>query len=149
MSKMLAEKEANKYAEENELRLVTVISTLIVGPALGSELGFSTQLSLSLLSGKEFQILFLFNINALKLFYFLEGNEGMIHGLREMQCLSGSISLVHVEDLCRAHIFVAEEKFDAVAVAAGRYICCAVNTSLPELSCFLRMRYPQHRLTTE
>ncbi|XP_074586051.1 anthocyanidin reductase ((2S)-flavan-3-ol-forming)-like [Curcuma longa] len=122
VSKVLAEKEAIKYAEENELSLVSVIPALIVGPAIGSELGHSTQLSLSLLSG----------------------NEGMIRGLRLMQCLSGSTSIVHVEDLCRAHIFVAEEKF-----AVGRYICCAVNTSLPELACFLRMRYPQHRLTTD
>ncbi|KAG6481464.1 hypothetical protein ZIOFF_058068 [Zingiber officinale] len=122
VSKVLAEKEAIKYAEENELSLVRVIPSLIVGPAVGSVLANSTQLSLCLLSG----------------------NEGMIRGFRQMQCLSGSISMVHVEDLCRAHIFVAEEK-----VAAGRYICSAVNTSLPELACFLRMRYPQRRLTTD
>jgi nucleoside-diphosphate-sugar epimerase len=58
--------------------------------------------------------------------------------------ISGSISLVHVEDICRAHIFVAENP-----AASGRYICCAVNTSLVELAQFLSKRYPQYNVPTE
>lgn len=61
-----------------------------------------------------------------------------------MQMLSGSISISHVEDVCRAHIFVAEKES-----ASGRYNCCAINTSVPELAKFLKNRYPQYNIPTE
>lgn len=64
--------------------------------------------------------------------------------LKGMQMLSGSISITHVEDVCRAHIFVAEKPS-----AYGRYICCAANTSVPELALFLSKRYPQYKVPTE
>ena len=120
VSKVLLEKEAFKFAEENKMSLVSVIPTLTMGdPASGACHG--VMLSLSLLSG----------------------NEHMINGLRMMQSLSGSISFTHVDDMCRAHIFVAEKES-----AAGRYICCAVNTSLPELAGFLSKRYPKYHVPT-
>lgn len=72
------------------------------------------------------------------------GNEFLINGLKGMQMLSGSISITHVEDVCRAHIFVAEKES-----ASGRYICAAVNTSAPELAKFLSKRYPQFKIPTE
>ncbi|XP_042381028.1 anthocyanidin reductase ((2S)-flavan-3-ol-forming)-like isoform X2 [Zingiber officinale] len=122
VSKVLVEKEATKYAAENGLSLVTVVPPPILGPTTGSDLPYSMLLGLSLLTG----------------------NEDMIHGLGMMQSLSGSISFVHVEDLCRAHIFVAENE-----LAAGRYICCAANTSAPELARFLRMRFPQYPVPTD
>ena len=53
------------------------------------------------------------------------------------------MQLVHVDDLCRAELFVAEE--DA---AAGRYICCAVNTTVVELARFLARKYPQYNVKT-
>jgi len=61
-----------------------------------------------------------------------------------MQLLSGSISITHVEDICRAHIFVAEKES-----ASGRYIVCAHNTSVPELAKFLSERYPRYEIPTE
>jgi anthocyanidin reductase len=53
------------------------------------------------------------------------------------------VQLVHVDDLCRAEQFVAEE-----ASAAGRYICCGVNTTVVELARFLAHRYPQYGVET-
>ncbi|KAL3372646.1 hypothetical protein AABB24_004937 [Solanum stoloniferum] len=61
-----------------------------------------------------------------------------------MQMLSGSISITHVEDVCRAHIFVAEKES-----ASGRYICSAVNTSVIELASFLKKRYPTLYVPTD
>lgn len=61
-----------------------------------------------------------------------------------MQMLSGSISITHVEDVCRAHVFLAEKES-----ASGRYICCAVNSSVPELAKFLNQRYPEFKVPTE
>ncbi|XP_019152203.1 PREDICTED: vestitone reductase-like [Ipomoea nil] len=46
------------------------------------------------------------------------------------------IPFVHVDDLASAHIFVFEHPN-----AEGRYTCCAVNTTVGELSAFLSTRY--------
>ncbi|WP_216080105.1 hypothetical protein, partial [Shigella flexneri] len=72
------------------------------------------------------------------------GNEFVMNAMKGMQMLSGSISIVHVEDVCRAHIFLAEKES-----ASGRYICCNANTSVPELAKFLNKRYPQYKVSTE
>lgn len=72
------------------------------------------------------------------------GNELLINGLKNLQKKSGLISLTHIEDACRAHIFVAEKES-----ASGRYNCSAFNTSLRELAEFLKKRYPQYNVQTE
>ncbi|KAE9607162.1 putative anthocyanidin reductase ((2R,3R)-flavan-3-ol-forming) [Lupinus albus] len=61
-----------------------------------------------------------------------------------MQLLSGSVSITHVEDVCRAHVFLAEKES-----ASGRYICCAHNTSIRDLARFLSERYPQYSIPTK
>lgn len=121
-SKTLAEKAAWKYAEENKIDLVTVIPSLMAGPPLTSDIPSSIHLAMSLITGNEF----------------------LINALKGMQMLSGSISISHVEDVCRAHIYVAEKES-----ASGRYICCAANTSVPELAKFLNKRYPHYKIPTE
>ncbi|XP_031398230.1 anthocyanidin reductase ((2S)-flavan-3-ol-forming) isoform X2 [Punica granatum] len=121
-SKTLAEKAAWKFAEENNLDLITVVPTLMAGRSLTLDVPSSVCLAMSLLTGNEF----------------------LINGLKGMQMLSGSISITHVEDVCRAHIFVAEKES-----ASGRYICCATNTSVPELAKFLSKRYPQYKVPAE
>ncbi|KAL5731023.1 hypothetical protein ACHQM5_003788 [Ranunculus cassubicifolius] len=122
VSKTLAEKEAWKYAEENSVDLITVIPPLMAGPSITPKVPTSICLAMSLLTGNEF----------------------LINGLKGMQMLSGSISLTHVEDVVRAHVFLAEKEF-----ALGRYICCAVNTSVPKLAGFLSKRYPEYKVPTE
>ncbi|XP_004504947.1 anthocyanidin reductase ((2S)-flavan-3-ol-forming) isoform X1 [Cicer arietinum] len=121
-SKTLAEKAAWKFAEENDIDLITVIPTLTIGPSLTLDIPASVGLAMSLITGDEF----------------------LIDSLKGLQFLSGSISITHVEDICRAHIFVAEKES-----ASGRYICCAHNTSVPELAKFLSKRYLQYKIPTE
>lgn len=121
-SKTLAEKAAWKFAEENNIDLITVIPTLMAGSSLTSDVPSSIGLAMSLITGNEF----------------------LINGMKGMQMLSGSVSIAHVEDVCRAHIFVAEKES-----ASGRYICCAANTSVPELAKFLSKRYPQYKVPTD
>ncbi|KAF3325638.1 anthocyanidin reductase [Carex littledalei] len=122
VAKVLAEEAAFKFGEENNLSVVTMLPTLTIGPFLMPTVNTSIALSLSLLTGQE----------------------ELINGLKGMQMISGSISIVHVEDICRAHIFVAENP-----AASGRYICCAVNTNLVELAQFLSKRYPQYNVPTD
>ncbi|VVA30748.1 Hypothetical predicted protein [Prunus dulcis] len=122
-SKTLAEKTAWKFAEENNIDLITVIPSLMAGSSLTPDVPSSIGLAMSLITGNDFLI---------------------NHALKGMQLLSGSISITHVEDVCRAHIFLAEKES-----ASGRYICCAVNTSVPELAKFLNERYPEYKVPTE
>ncbi|KAK8551586.1 hypothetical protein V6N12_040219 [Hibiscus sabdariffa] len=77
-------------------------------------------------------------------FQHFAGNDFLINALKGMQMLSGSISITHVEDVCRAHVFLAEKE-----TASGRYICCAVNSSVPELAKFLDKRYPEFKVLTD
>ncbi|KAG5246847.1 Leucoanthocyanidin reductase family protein [Salix suchowensis] len=121
-SKTLAEKAAWKFAEENNIDLITVIPSLMTGPSLTQDVPSS---------GKP--------VNVID-----TGNEFLINAMKGMQMLSGSISITHVEDVCRAHIFLAEKES-----ASGRYICCAVNTSVVELAKFLNTRYPQYQVSTD
>ncbi|XP_010418142.1 PREDICTED: anthocyanidin reductase isoform X1 [Camelina sativa] len=122
VSKMLAEKTAWEFAEENNIDLVTVIPALIAGNTLLSDPPSSLSLSMSLITGKEMHLT----------------------ALKEMQKLSGSISFIHVDDVARAHLFLAEKE-----TASGRYICCAYNTSVPETAGFLRQRYPKYNVLSE
>ncbi|KAK7368908.1 hypothetical protein VNO80_10941 [Phaseolus coccineus] len=121
-SKALEEKAAWKFAEENHIDLITVLPTLTTGPSITLDIPTSVALATSLITGNDF---------------FLKAFKGI-------QLLSGSISITHVEDICRAHMFVAEKES-----ASGRYIVCAHTTSIPELAKFLSKRYPQHQIPTE
>ncbi|XP_039004508.1 anthocyanidin reductase ((2S)-flavan-3-ol-forming)-like [Hibiscus syriacus] len=121
-SKTLAEKTAWRYAEENNIDLVTVIPSLMTGPSLTPDVPSSIELATALISGNDF----------------------LVNALKAMQMLSGSISITHVEDVCRAHVFLAEQES-----ASGRYICCAVNSSVPELAKFLHKRNPEFQVPTD
>jgi anthocyanidin reductase len=39
----------------------------------------------------------------------VSGDEAKIRILQQIETVSGSISLVHVDDLCRAEVFLAEK----------------------------------------
>lgn len=121
-SKTVAEQAAWKYAKENNIDLITVIPTLMTGPSLTADVPSSIGLATCLLTGTEF----------------------LIGAMKGMQMLSGSISITQVEDVVRAHVFLAEKE-----TASGRYICCAVNTSVPELAKFLNNRYPEYNVPTD
>jgi anthocyanidin reductase len=73
----------------------------------------------------------------------ISGDDERIRILELIQRASGSIAMVHVDDLCRAKIFVAEAEDEA---ASGRYICCSLNTTGVELARFLAAKYPQYNV---
>ncbi|CAN6229683.1 unnamed protein product [Urochloa humidicola] len=118
VSKVLLEKEASRFAEEHGMSLVTVLPVVTVGSA---PIRQRVPASLSLLSGNEADFAVL---------------DGIERG-------TGCIPMVHIDDLCRAELFVAEDD-----TAAGRYICCALNTTVAELARFLADRYPQYGVKT-
>jgi len=48
----------------------------------------------------------------------------------------GSIALVHIEDICNAHIFLMEH-----AKAEGRYICSTQSCTLSNLAALVSKEY--------
>jgi anthocyanidin reductase len=122
VSKTLAEQAALQYGKEQGLDVVTIIPVLVVGPSITPSVPSSVQLALS----------------------FLTGNPHTLQAIKGMQLVSGSISLVHVDDVCSAHIFLMENPS-----AEGRHICCPINTSVPQLAKHLSKRYPQYNVPTQ
>ncbi|PRQ57619.1 putative dihydroflavanol 4-reductase [Rosa chinensis] len=53
------------------------------------------------------------------------------------------LSLVHVDDLVNAHIFLFEN-----SNAKGRYICSSTPTSIDEMYRFLSIKYPNFQMPT-
>jgi len=117
VSKVLLEKAACRFAEEHGISLVTVCPVTTIGAAPSLNFNTSVPSSLSLLSGDEVWL------GVLKL----------------TERTAGLVPLCHVDDLCRAELFVAE-----APAAAGRYICCGLNTTIAELARFLARKYPQY-----
>ncbi|KAG7545998.1 NAD(P)-binding domain superfamily [Arabidopsis suecica] len=106
LSKLVSEEEAFRYAKEREMDLVSVITTTVSGPFLTPFVPSSVQVLLSPITGDT------------KLFAILSAvNKRM-----------GSIALVHIEDICRAHVFLMEQP-----KAKGQYICCVDNIDMHEL----------------
>ncbi|KAL6651452.1 hypothetical protein ACP70R_010377 [Stipagrostis hirtigluma subsp. patula] len=122
VSKVLLEKAACRFAAEHGISLVTVCPVITVGAAPAPAVQTSVPNCLSLLSG----------------------NEAQFAVLRYIETECGALSFVHVDDLCRAEVFVAEE-----AAAAGRYICCSLNATILELARFLADKYPQYPVKTQ
>ncbi|KAL6651449.1 hypothetical protein ACP70R_010374 [Stipagrostis hirtigluma subsp. patula] len=122
VSKVLLEKAACRFAAEHGLSLVTVCPVVTVGEAPARKIHTSVPACLSLLSG----------------------DEAAFGVLRRIEMATGCVPLVHVADLCRAEVFVAEE-----GAATGRYICCSVNTTILELARFMAAKYPQYPVKTE
>ncbi|CAL5014723.1 unnamed protein product [Urochloa decumbens] len=91
VSKVLLEHEACRFAEEHGISLVTLCPVLTVGAAPATRVRTSVIDSISLLSGDEKGL-------------------GVLKGIEKT---SGSVQLVHVGDLCRAELFVAEQEHAA------------------------------------
>ncbi|XVE80275.1 hypothetical protein DITRI_Ditri14bG0127100 [Diplodiscus trichospermus] len=119
LSKLLTEEAAFKFADENGIDLVSVITTTVAGPFLTTGLPSSIQVLLSPVTG--------------------DPKYSSI--LSAVIARMGSVALVHIEDICSAHIFLMEQ-----ARAEGRYICCACSTPMSELINLLVQEYPSSNI---
>ncbi|CAL5070180.1 unnamed protein product [Urochloa decumbens] len=116
VSKVLLEKEASRFAVEHGISLVTVCPVVTAGAGRPHQ-----RPGLPLPSVRD---------------------EAAFWALRGMEA-SGVVALVHIDDLCRAELFVADQP-----AAAGRYLCCGVNTAAREIVRFLSENYPQYTVKT-
>lgn len=65
------------------------------------------------------------------------GDPNLLPILASVNSRMGSIALVHIEDICNAHIFLMEH-----VDAQGRYLVCTRSCLLSELIELLRKEYP-------
>ncbi|XP_008244331.1 PREDICTED: dihydroflavonol-4-reductase isoform X1 [Prunus mume] len=115
LSKILTEEAAFRFANENDINLVSVITSTVGGPFLTSKVPSSIRVLLSPITG-----------------------DSEFHGiLSAVNARMGSIALVHVEDICSGHIFLMEH-----AKAEGPYICAAQSYPISELVNYLAQAYP-------
>ncbi|KAJ9680790.1 hypothetical protein PVL29_019952 [Vitis rotundifolia] len=114
ISKTITERAALDFAQEHGLDLVTVIPSFVVGPFICPRFPGSVNTSLALVLGDQQQYHILM-----------------------------SIPMVHVDDVCSAHIFLLE-----YPDAKGRYICSSDRLTLNEMSEFLSAKYPQLPIPT-
>ncbi|KAK7262661.1 hypothetical protein RJT34_30236 [Clitoria ternatea] len=114
LSKLLTEEAAFKFAKENGIDLVSVITSTVAGPFFTVNVPSSVKVLLSPLTGETEYLKILSAVNA----------------------RMGSIALVHIEDICSAHIFLMEH-----AKAEGRYICSSQSCTLSNLATYLSKQY--------
>ncbi|KAG5546370.1 hypothetical protein RHGRI_018523 [Rhododendron griersonianum] len=115
LSKLLTEEAAFQFAKQNEVDLVSVITTTVAGSFLTETVPASIRVLLSPITGDPMFSSILSAVNS----------------------RMGSIALVHVEDICSAHMFLMEH-----ARAEGRYICSARSCVMSELVDHLAKEYP-------
>ncbi|KAI3469935.1 hypothetical protein Pfo_026598 [Paulownia fortunei] len=114
VTKTLAEKAALDLAEKLGLDLVSVLPTWISGPFICSHCPDTVHITMALIFG----------------------DKRHYHLLKDT-------SLVHVDDVARAHIHLLE-----YPDAKGRYICAAVKFTIEELCEFTSTRYPEYQMPT-
>ncbi|KAK7342570.1 hypothetical protein VNO80_25525 [Phaseolus coccineus] len=114
LSKLLTEDAAFQFAKDNGIDLVSIITSTVAGPFFTANVPTSVKVLLSPLTGETEYFKILSAVNA----------------------RMGSIALVHIEDICRAHIFLMKH-----AKAESRYICSSQSCTLSNLATLLSKVY--------
>eukprot|EP00253_Pinus_taeda_P027024 PITA_27024 len=122
VSKTLAERAALQYGNEQGLDVVTINPVLVAGSAINPNVPQTVEVVLSLLTGTPRDI----------------------EAFKVIQMVYGFASLVHVDDVCSAQIFLMDNPS-----AVGRHICCSVNSPIPQLAHYLSKRYPQYNVPAQ
>ncbi|KAL6179279.1 hypothetical protein ACLB2K_050795 [Fragaria x ananassa] len=123
-SKTLAEKAALSYNDfdDSKLEVVTLPCDLVGGESLVSYLPFSVGGILAQLTGD------LFSCNALKF----------------MQEFMGSVPLVHIDDVCQAHIFCMEQP-----LMEGIFCCAVARHTIKKIAIYFQETYPEYKIHEE
>ncbi|XP_015968388.1 putative anthocyanidin reductase [Arachis duranensis] len=125
-SKTLSEKEMLSYNNnENgcgELEVVTIPCGLIGGDTIQSFASGSIALCLSLITG----------------------NSETYKTLKFLESLLGKVPLVHIDDVCEAHILCMEN-----SSMKGRFLCASSYVSIAEIAGYYIQHYPEFNVKQE
>ncbi|XP_057968863.1 putative anthocyanidin reductase isoform X3 [Malania oleifera] len=125
-SKTLAEQEILSYNNEkeagNELEVVSLVCGLVGGDTILPYLPSSMETFVSQLTG---------NYSFYDTLKFLEG-------------LLGAVPLVHIEDVCEAHIFCMEKPY-----LKGRFICAVANPTITDIAAQFQENFPDLEIAGE
>jgi bifunctional dihydroflavonol 4-reductase/flavanone 4-reductase len=117
ISKTLAEKAAIEYSlNSGQMEVVTILPGYVGGSGIISTFAYSCNEILGPITGN-------------------------CEGLKSSESSEGCISLVHIDDLCEAHIFLMEQP-----KVQGRHVCVVGSLSLSQLADFIHKRYPHFTL---
>ncbi|PRQ57626.1 putative vestitone reductase [Rosa chinensis] len=112
ISKTLTERAVLEFSDKNGLDVVTIIPSLVVGPFICPKLPSSVQSALALVLGNRDEYPILMNL-----------------------------SVVHVDDVARAHIFLFEHHD-----AKGRCNCSSDVITIEEMAKFLSAKFPEFQI---
>uniref|UniRef100_A0ACD5YZT9 Uncharacterized protein n=1 Tax=Avena sativa TaxID=4498 RepID=A0ACD5YZT9_AVESA len=121
-SKSLSEKELLRYNETEGPRafeVVTLACGLVGGDTIQPILWSSIPLVVSPLTG----------------------NEAYHNSLKFMQAVMGSVPLVHIDDVCEAHVFCMEQPS-----MAGRFMCVAGYPTMQDYLARFAANHPDHKI---
>ncbi|KAG2723364.1 hypothetical protein I3760_02G167300 [Carya illinoinensis] len=115
----LTERAVLEFGEKHRLELdvVTIIPSLVIGPFICPKLPSSVSVALAMILGNE------------DVYSFLNARIAS--------------SMVHVDDLATAHIFLLE-----YLNVKGRYICSSDGMTIQQMSEFLVASYPEFQIPT-
>uniref|UniRef100_M8CLD8 Bifunctional dihydroflavonol 4-reductase/flavanone 4-reductase n=1 Tax=Aegilops tauschii TaxID=37682 RepID=M8CLD8_AEGTA len=132
VAKILAEKSAWEFAKENNIDLVAVLPTFVIGPNLSPVLGPTASDVLGLFKGDASLKLCRYPLHD-TLNKVLNLNHAA--GETEKFTIFGRMGYVHIDDVASCHILVYE-----TAGAKGRYICNSAGET-EKFTIFGRMGY--------
>ncbi|KAL8491341.1 hypothetical protein ACS0TY_023100 [Phlomoides rotata] len=115
VSKILAEKAAMEAAKENNINFISIIPPVVVGPFIMPAFPPSLITALSPITG----------------------NEAHYSIIKQGQ-------FVHVDDICKAHIFLFEKP-----TAQGRYICSSDDATIYDIANLIREKWSEYHIPTE
>jgi hypothetical protein len=122
-SKTLSDKELLKYNSSSAARsfdVVILLCGLVGGDTILSYTPASMRTILSPLTGVELH-----------------------NNLRFLQSLLGSVPLVHIDEVCEAHVFCMEQSSD---IAGGRYLCAAGYLNMHDVMDHYAAKHPELKM---
>ncbi|XP_006366563.1 anthocyanidin reductase-like [Solanum tuberosum] len=121
-SKMLAEKEMLKFEKEG-LEVVTLCCGLVGGNTYLPYIPTSDAMFLSMLTQEEI----------------------LYNSLKFLEELIGKVPIVHIEDVCEAHLFFMNN----VGSLNGRFLCASSFVSTAEIGTYYQHNYPEFKVNKE
>ncbi|KAL5571388.1 hypothetical protein UlMin_020985 [Ulmus minor] len=123
-SKTMAEKELLKFENKNgsQLEIVSLACGLVGGNSVLPYTPASSALFISQLTD----------------------NEIYYNSLRYLEELGGKIPIVHIEDVCEAHVFCVENP-----CLKGRFLCASSFISSAEIAAYYQENYPKFHVKKE